>query len=501
MRYTSTRDNNVSVSAAQAVVQGISPEGGLYVPEKLPQLTVSEINALTKMDYVGRAAFVLSKFFTEEGPDGWEPEELSRCVKAAYGGTFRDPAVAPVKALGGGGRSYLLELFHGPTCAFKDLALQLLPRLLTASAQKVLQGKEIVILTATSGDTGKAALEGFKDVPGTRIIVFYPSEGVSDLQRLQMVTQEGANVGVVGVEGNFDDTQSGVKSIFTCPSLRAELEARDRVFSSANSINWGRLAPQIVYYVSAYCDLRREGKIAAGEKINFVVPTGNFGNILAAYYAREMGLPVARLICASNRNRILTDFLATGVYDRRRDFYTTLSPSMDILISSNLERLLYAVSGCDAGAVSGWMGALSRDGSYEIPETLLKALQKTFAAGSCNDTQTKGTIRQTYTRLGYLSDTHTAVGLRALEDYRGATGDNAVSVVVSTASPYKFADSVLSAITGGGSALRGFEAIAALEALTGVPCPAPLKSLREKPIRFTELCQPGDMAEFVANEQ
>ena len=507
MLYTSTRACGVRVAAAQAIAQGISRDGGLFVPESIPRFAPGELDVLARMDYIGRAEHILAKFLGDDGgPAAWKREELARCARAAYEGAFSHPAVAPVRPLPSqNGALSVLELFHGPTCAFKDLALQLLPHLLTVSAAKTRQSKadaasEIIILVATSGDTGKAALEGFRDVPGTRIIVFYPSEGVSSVQKLQMVTQEGANTLVVGVNGNFDDAQTGVKEIFADAALRNTLAAQGRAFSSANSINWGRLAPQIVYYVSAYCDLRNQRRLWPGEAVHFAVPTGNFGNILAAYYAKAMGLPVGKLICASNRNRILTDFFTTGRYDRNRAFHTTLSPSMDILISSNLERLLWLASGRDSEAVARWMQQLSAAGAYEIPAELLSQLQTSFAVGACNDTQTKNTIHQYYTRSGYLADTHTAVALRALEDYRNATGDATPAVVVATASPYKFAASVLSAITGTEASAAGdeFAAVAALEALTGVPCPAPLKRLREKEVRFTDTCSPWKMKEYVA---
>ncbi|MDR2524931.1 MAG: threonine synthase [Oscillospiraceae bacterium] len=505
MLYTSTRESKVRVTAAQAIAQGISREGGLFVPESIPKFTPGELDVLARLDYIGRAEHILAKFLTEDGgstSSGWKREQVSQCARAAYESGFTSPAVAPVRPLPSqGGALSVLELFHGPTCAFKDLALQLLPYLLTASAAKTQQGKEIVILVATSGDTGKAALEGFRDVPGTRIMVFYPGDGVSAVQKLQMVTQEGGNVLVAGVSGNFDDAQSGIKEIFTDAALRETMAKTGRVFSSANSINWGRLVPQIVYYVSAYCDLRNQKRLWPGEAVHFAVPTGNFGNILAGYFAKQMGLPIDKLICASNRNRILADFFATGRYDRNRPFFTTLSPSMDILISSNLERLLWLATGGDCEKIAGWMKQLAATGTYEIPPELLAELNETFIGGACNDTQTKNTIHQYYTRCGYLADTHTAVALRVLEDYRNTTGDTAPAVVVSTASPYKFAASVLGAITGnepeGGDE---FSAVVALEALTGVPCPTPLKRLRDKAVRFTDNCSPWKMKEYVLEQ-
>ena len=356
MMYTSTRDGGVSVPSAQAITRGISCDGGLFVPESLPVLRLEELQALTEKSYAERAEAVLSGFLTD-----FTREEVRACVRAAYTPEkFRTPAIAPLRELEPG--VHMLELWHGPTCAFKDMALQILPHLMQVSVGKTAGGREIVILVATSGDTGKAALEGFRDAPGTRILVFYPEDGVSPMQKLQMTTQEGENVSVCAIRGNFDDAQSGVKAIFTDKDIAADLEKENRMFSSANSINWGRLVPQIVYYVSAYCDLLKAGSLALGEPMNVVVPTGNFGNILAAYYARKMGLPVARLICASNVNNVLTDFIRTGTYDRNRVFHTTASPSMDILISSNLERLLYDMSGRDAGEIrfSGQRGPLYR---------------------------------------------------------------------------------------------------------------------------------------------
>jgi len=492
MRYTSTRDARVDVTSSQVIARGISPDGGLYLPRNIPALSLWEIKALADMDYIGRAEHILSKFLTAEG--GWSRDELEAHVRGAYTNTFTDPAVAPLQDLGAD--AHILELFHGPTCAFKDLALQLLPRLLVASAAKAMDGdKEILILTATSGDTGKAALEGFKNVPGTRIVVFYPIDGVSAVQKRQMVSQEGGNVRVVGVIGNFDDAQTGVKSIFANENIGVVLAARGRFLSSANSINFGRLAPQIVYYISAYCDLLRGGKVTAGESINFVVPTGNFGNILAAYYAKRMGLPVKKLICASNQNRVLTDFFETGVYNRNRPFFTTSSPSMDILISSNLERLLYLAARRDAGQCAGWMRQLAANGKYAVPGDLLRSLQAEFAAGSCDEAQCAAAIRRAWEENNYLSDTHTAVALHVLEEYRAQTGDPTRSVVVSTASPFKFAGSVLGAL-GESVPADEFAALEALEAATGVPCPAPLRGLREKPVRFTETCAPARMVEY-----
>ena len=493
MLYTSTRDSSVKATSAQAIAQGISEEGGLFVPVTIPALSLFEIKSLAEMDYIGRAETILSKFLTAEG--GWAPGELAQCVRKAYAGHFSDTAVAPMKRLGG--NDYILELFHGPTSAFKDMALQLLPHLLTASAKKIQSERDIVILVATSGDTGKAALEGFRDVPGTKIVVFYPNEGVSAVQKRQMSTQEGGNVRVVAVNGNFDDTQNGVKAIFTNQTILGALEAKRQAFSSANSINWGRLVPQIVYYISAYCDLADQGRVALGGPVHFAVPTGNFGNILAGYYAKAMGLPIGKLICASNRNRVLTDFLETGVYDRNRPFYPTSSPSMDILISSNLERLLWLAAGQDSGLVTGWMRQLASEGRYEIPPVMLETLRASFDAGSCDEAQTTAAIHRTYHERGYLADTHTACALYVLDDWRARTGDSTPCVVVATASPFKFAADVLQAVTGRRAPVDEFAALAALEAETGLPCPAPLAGLEEKPVRFTEVCEKDKMADFI----
>jgi len=492
MIYTSTRDNKISVTSAQAIVQGLSAEGGLFLPGSIPKLYLRELIALAEMDYIERAEYILSKFLTSYG--GWERDELLGCAKAAYTNTFCSRFVAPVRAFDDS--TDVLELFHGPTSAFKDLALQIMPRLLTASARKVKPGRELVILVATSGDTGKAALEGFRDVEGTKIVVFYPEEGVSPVQKRQMATQEGGNVRVVAVRGNFDDTQNGVKAIFGDRDIAAKLRAQGRELTSANSINWGRLVPQIIYYFSAYCGLINKQRINPGEKINFVVPTGNFGNILAGWYAKQMGLPVQKLICASNKNRVLADFFQTGLYDRNRPFYLTSSPSMDILISSNLERLLYLAGGQKSKVTAGWMQQLNEAGAYQIPPMLLQGLQKDFWGSSCDEAACAAAIRKAWTEKNYLSDPHTAVGLHVLDEYRAAMGDETRSVVVATASPYKFAANVLDAL---GEAVPAdeFEALAALEQKTGTVCPIPLQGLQEKPERFSEVCDPGDMARYL----
>ncbi len=391
----------------------------------------------------------------------------------------------------------MLELWHGPTCAFKDMALQILPYFLTTSAKKINLDKKIVILVATSGDTGKAALEGFKDVEGTQILVFYPVDGVSPMQKRQMRTQEGSNVGVCALKGNFDDCQNGVKAIFTNDEVKKELADNGLMFSSANSINWGRLVPQVVYYVSAYAELVRDGEIELGDKINIVVPTGNFGNILAAYYAKHMGIPVNKLICASNINNVLTDFINTGVYDRNRRFYATCSPSMDILISSNLERLLYLLADRNDAVIKGWFSQLAKDGKYEVSADVKEKLRSEFCAGYCDDEQTKATISEIYAKYGYTCDTHTAVAVKVYEDYKKSTGDTTKTVIASTASPYKFSAAVLEGIEGGKSDLDEYDKIDKLAELSKMSIPSALADLRNKPERFTDVIDKADMREYV----
>lgn len=490
MKYLSTRDASLHYDAAQVIVQGLSREGGLFTPEALPKLSEGMLEQLVSADYQSRAVAVM-KLFLE---DFSEAELKSFAEKAyAFGEKFDSEAVAPVHHVVAG--TEVLELWHGPTCAFKDMALQMLPYLLTASLKKTGEEKTACILVATSGDTGKAALEGFCDVDHTKILVFYPKDGVSDIQKLQMVTQKGDNVGVCSVIGNFDDAQTGVKQIFSDEDLRKTLEDRGYFLSSANSINWGRVLPQVVYYISAYCDLVRDGRISRGEKINFCVPTGNFGDILAGYYAKCMGLPVHMLICASNANNVLTDFLETGVYDRNRPFYTTASPSMDILISSNLERLLYQLSGSDT-EVRGYMEQLGVAGRYEVSDDLKAKLKAEFAAGWCSDADAAETIAKVFGCEGYLMDTHTAVAYTVLENYRKQTGDQTLSVVLSTASPYKFCASVLEAM--GVTEVRpGTEIIGQLEEKTRTSAPRPLKGLADKQVRFTQVAEKTQMTDVV----
>ncbi len=490
MLYTSTRNNKLRVTAAQAIAQGISEDGGLFVPCEIPKLSLEIIGDMVNMTYIERAKTVLRIFLTD-----FTEEELSYCVEGAYKeGKFTSDKVAPTVNVNG--NENILELWHGPTCAFKDMALQLLPYLMSVSAEKTVDGKEIVILVATSGDTGKAALEGFKDVKGTRILVFYPVDGVSPMQKLQMQTQEGDNVAVCAINGNFDDAQSAVKAIFTDEDIKATLAKKNMMFSSANSINWGRLVPQIVYYFSAYADMVEQGRIKLGEEINVVVPTGNFGNILAGFYARLMGVPIKKLVCASNSNNILTDFLTTGEYNKNRAFYTTTSPSMDILISSNLERLLYHLSGDDDGLITELMKQLSDTGAYKVSDMLLSNIRKYFDAGFASENEVMDTIKAHEERYNYLLDTHTSVAVRVYEDYVKRTGDDIPSVIDSTASPYKFPKSVYAAIYGE-SGEDEFTTVDILSEKTGAPVPEPLKALRNKSVRFNNVCDRENMSEMV----
>ena len=488
MEYYSTRDTVKRMSASEAISRGLAPDGGLYVPATLPQVSERELMELLPLGYGERAKRILAMYLPE-----YSPQELDRLVADSYCANFDTTAVAPLRFTEEA--TAYLELWHGPTAAFKDMALQMLPHLLTASLKKCGEERGVCILVATSGDTGKAALEGFADVPGTKILVFYPRDGVSDVQKLQMVTQTGENVGVCAVEGNFDDAQTGVKKIFGDRELAEKLSERGWFLSSANSINWGRLLPQIVYYFSAYCDFVNSGRIKCGERIVFCVPTGNFGNILAGWMAKEMGLPVSRFVCASNANNVLTDFIETGVYDRRRPFHVTSSPSMDILVSSNLERLLYFLSK-DTERVSGWMSRLSAEGSYDIGAELRDAVRHDFEAGFCGDAETAEEIARVWKDSGYLIDTHTAVASRVLRDYRARTGDKTPAVVVSTASPYKFCDSVLRAL-GVETDAPGTELIGRLERATGTTAPAPLADLAGRAVRFEACVAPEAQRQVV----
>ncbi len=490
MEYTSTRDNSVSVESAVAIAQGISDDGGLFVPKSIPRLTKEDMDELIGLDYVGRAVKILGMYLTD-----FTKDELYECARGAYIGSFDDDRPAPLYRLCDG--EYILELWHGPTCAFKDLALQILPWLLTKASQKTDGGRTKVVLVATSGDTGKAALEGFADVKGTKILVFYPENGVSDMQKLQMVTQSGDNVAVCAIEGNFDDAQTGVKRIFTDSEIKAKLEEASMSFSSANSINWGRLVPQIVYYVSAYLDLLKLGTIKPGDKIDIAVPTGNFGNILAAYYAYKMGIPVARLVCASNSNNVLTDFIRTGTYDRNREFFTTTSPSMDILISSNLERLIYHLGDENSELIRKYMEQLAKSGQYTVNDKIKGELDSLFWASFCDDKATARTIASTCDGKGYLCDTHTAVALNVFEQYKNAEHSDRVAVVASTASPFKFSSSVLGAIAPAKVAGDEFEKVKLLESLTGVKAPKSLVELKGKKVRFDNVASKDEMKTVV----
>ena len=491
MFYKSTRNSKVNVTSAQAIAHGISSDGGLFVPSEIPSLSFDEITKLGKMEYSERAAFVFAKYLTD-----FTESEIKYCVENAYNDKkFSTKNIAEIAHLFDG--TYMLELWHGPTCAFKDMALQILPYLMTTSAKKINCDKKIVILVATSGDTGKAALEGFKDVPGTQILVFYPEDGVSAMQKKQMTTQDGKNVGVCAIKGNFDDAQSGVKAIFTNDEIKAKLDKNGFMFSSANSINWGRLAPQIIYYVSSYAQLVEDEEIKLGDKINIVVPTGNFGNILAAYYAKSMGIPVNKLICASNANNVLTDFINTGIYNKNRDFHTTISPSMDILISSNLERLLYHLCGEDDDKICEWFGKLATEGKYEVTDEVKKAISDTFYAGCCNDMETKAVIKEIFDKYSYTCDTHTAVAVKVYEDYKKNTGDNTKALIASTANPYKFNASVLDALGECDANLGEFEMVDKLFEISNLEVPQSLLELKNKEIRFNKSIEKDNMKEFV----
>ena len=477
MIYRSSRNDSLTATPSEAIVRGLAPDGGLYTPDKIPCI---DWRALRSLDYTHMAAKVISALL----PD-FSEEELLKLVSDAYRGKFGREDITPSVEVGD---DILLELFHGPTSAFKDVALCLLPDLMRSAAVKCGDREEILILTATSGDTGKAALEGFRDVPGIRIMVFFPDCGVSPVQRAQMVTQQGENVKVCSVKGNFDDAQSAVKAIFEQVKDKPHL-------SSANSINIGRLVPQVVYYFDAYFAAVRMGRIALGDKLDYCVPTGNFGDILAGYIAGEMGLPVGRLVCASNKNNILTDFIRTGVYDCRREFYRTESPSMDILISSNLERLLSLMSG-DAELVSELMSKLKNERCYTAPDALMEKLRAKFWAGCCLDADAEDAIGRLWRENKYLCDTHTAVAWDVAQQYKSACPDHAPVVILSTASPYKFPAAVLRAI---GEKCDGdeFDMMERLEEVTGVPMPENLRSLRSRPVRHTDLTAPGDMLSYV----
>ena len=485
--YRNTRGIGEPIKASRAILKGLAEGGGLYVPTVFPKLDKS-VKELAEMDYRGVAYEVMKLFFTD-----YTEEELRGCIARAYDDKFDTEEIAPLVEAD---HAYYMELFHGKTIAFKDMALSILPHLMTTAAKKNNQTDEIVILTATSGDTGKAALAGFADVPGTRIIVFYPKNGVSRVQELQMVTEKGKNTTVIGVLGNFDDCQTGVKKMFTDETLKADMAKRGMTFSSANSINIGRLVPQVAYYVFAYTRLLKEERIKDGEPINFVVPTGNFGNILACYYAKKLGLPVAKMICASNENKVLYDFFETGTYDMRRKFILTSSPSMDILISSNLERLIYHSAGNDAAKNAELMNQLKTDGVYRITEAMKQEMAD-FVPGFASETDTAEEIRMLYERTGYVIDTHTAVASSVYRSYREKSGDITPTVIVSTASPFKFARSVMSAVQGTEDKRDDFAIIDDLAKTANVSEPPAIREIRTAPVKHNTVCEIADMQKEV----
>ena len=486
--YKSTRSNDVEVTASQAILKGLADDGGLFVPESLPALE-ADMDTLAGMSYQETAYEVMRQFLTD-----FTEEELKDCIAKAYDEKFDTKEIAPLVKKD---EAYYLELFHGKTIAFKDMALSILPHLLTTSAKKNQVKNEIVILTATSGDTGKAALAGFADVPGTKIIVFYPKNGVSPIQEKQMVTQKGANTFVVGIHGNFDDAQTGVKKMFGDKELAAQMDKAGYQFSSANSINIGRLVPQVVYYVYAYAKMYANGEVAKGEKINVVVPTGNFGNILAAYYAKNMGVPIDKLICASNDNKVLYDFFRTGTYDRNREFILTTSPSMDILISSNLERLIYKIAGADAAKDVTLMQNLAAEGKYEITDEM-KAQLKDFYGNYASEKETAEEIAEVNKKTGYIMDTHTAVASRVYRKYVAETGDQTKTVIASTASPYKFTRSVMDAIDAEKyKGMGDFELVDALSELSGVKVPQAIEEIRTAPVLHKNVVETEDMPKIV----
>lgn len=483
MLYHSTRSNDEVVTSKQAILTGIAPDGGLYVSDQLGQVTL-DLARIAAQGYHATARDVLGTLLSDYSQD-----EIASCVAGAYGENFDTPEVCPLTPLGA---DWLLELYHGPTCAFKDVALQMLPRLM--SVARAGEGPNIMIVTATSGDTGKAALEGFADVPGTGVTVFYPDGKVSDIQHLQMACQRGANVAVAGIRGNFDDAQTQVKRIFADAGVNARLAEAGRVLSSANSINVGRLVPQVTYYMDAYAQLVKRGAVTLGEAVDFCVPTGNFGDVLAGYYAKCLGLPVGKLIVASNSNKVLTDFIETGIYDRRRDFVKTISPSMDILISSNLERLLYYLTDGDCERVAAWMASLVQDGLYTLPADVMDRLRETFDCGFASDEDTRATIRSTWENEGRLIDPHTAVGV-CVTARRASEGRQ--RICLSTANPYKFSADVLAALGTDTTGMDGFACMDTLQQMTGVPAPEQLSGLRNAPILHPDVCDQGEMAGFV----
>ena len=486
--YHSTRNSEETATASEAILKGLTSDGGLFVPDSIPKLNVS-LEDLTKMSYQEIAYAVMKEFLTD-----FTEEELKTCINNAYDSKFDTEEIAVTKKVDG---AYYLELFHGATIAFKDMALSILPHLLVTSARKNNVKNEIVILTATSGDTGKAALAGFADVPGTKIIVFYPKSGVSPIQEKQMVTQKGDNPYVIGIKGNFDDAQTGVKKMFSNKELAKVMNDNGFQFSSANSINIGRLVPQVVYYVKAYADLLKQGALKAGEPMNVVVPTGNFGNILASYYAKQMGIPIGKFVCASNKNKVLFDFFETGKYDRNREFYVTTSPSMDILISSNLERMIYRIAGNDAKQCAEFMAALTKDGEYVITDAMKAELSEFFGAfGSEEETAVK--IKEVYDKEGYVMDTHTAVAAVAYDKYKAATGDDKTpTVIASTASPYKFTRSVMDAIDPAYDAEDDFELVDELNKVSKTAVPKAIEEIRTAPVLHDTVCETAAMEDEV----
>lgn len=486
--YHSTRNSEETATASEAILKGLTSDGGLFVPDSIPKLNVS-LEDLTQMSYQEIAYAVMKEFLTD-----FTEEELKTCINNAYDSKFDTEEIAVTKKVDG---AYYLELFHGATIAFKDMALSILPHLLVTSARKNNVENEIVILTATSGDTGKAALAGFADVPGTKIIVFYPKSGVSPIQEKQMVTQKGDNTYVIGIKGNFDDAQTGVKKMFSNKELAKVMNDNGFQFSSANSINIGRLVPQVVYYVKAYADLLKQGALKAGEPMNVVVPTGNFGNILASYYAKQMGIPIGKFVCASNKNKVLFDFFETGKYDRNREFYVTTSPSMDILISSNLERMIYRIAGNDAKQCAKFMAALTKDGEYVITDAMKAELSEFFGAfGSEEETAVK--IKEVYDKEGYVMDTHTAVAAVAYDKYKAATGDDKTpTVIASTASPYKFTRSVMDAIDPAYDAEDDFELVDELNKVSKTAIPKAIEEIRTAPVLHDTVCETAAMEDEV----
>lgn len=486
--YHSTRNSEETATASEAILKGLTSDGGLFVPDSIPKLNVS-LEDLTQMSYQEIAYAVMKEFLTD-----FTEEELKTCINNAYDSKFDTEEIAVTKKVDG---AYYLELFHGATIAFKDMALSILPHLLVTSARKNNVKNEIVILTATSGDTGKAALAGFADVPGTKIIVFYPKSGVSPIQEKQMVTQKGDNTYVIGIKGNFDDAQTGVKKMFSNKELAKVMNDNGFQFSSANSINIGRLVPQVVYYVKAYADLLKQGALKAGEPMNVVVPTGNFGNILASYYAKQMGIPIGKFVCASNKNKVLFDFFETGRYDRNREFYVTTSPSMDILISSNLERMIYRIAGNDAKQCAKFMEALTKDGEYVITDAMKAELSEFFGAfGSEEETAVK--IKEVYDKEGYVMDTHTAVAAVAYDKYKAATGDDKTpTVIASTASPYKFTRSVMDAIDPAYDAEDDFELVDELNKVSKTAIPKAIEEIRTAPVLHDTVCETAAMEDEV----